>query len=92
MIKAGVVDVKKEEVWAVSIERARAFFRDQMDVEEVSPGVYTFCAVRIGLEELEPSNAGIFSACRTRLVMDGPEEAVKSIHHRFFTNFLSAGG
>ena len=84
--------MKKEEIWGVSIQRVREFFLAQPDVSEVSANSYTFQSVRITLEELEPANNGIFSARRTRLVMEGPEEEVKIIHHRFFLQFLSAGG
>ena len=84
--------VKKAEIWGVAIDRARRFFRAQPDVAETTPDAYAFCAVQITLEELSPANTGIFSARRTRLVMEGPEEEVKIIHHRFFMQFLSAGG
>ena len=84
--------MKKEEVWGIAIPRVRDFFRAQPDVAEANANSYTFQSVHITLEELEPANNGIFSARRTHLVMEGPEEEVKIIHHRFFVQFLSAGG
>ena len=84
--------MRKEEIWGVSIDRARAFFRSQADVLEDSPDVYTFHTVRITLEELEPSRTGIWSARRIRLGMEGPDAELKAIHHRYFMQFLSTGG
>ena len=84
--------MKKEEVWSVSIDRVREFFRAQPDVTAENGDFYTFQAVQITLKALEPAKNGIFSASRTRIVMEGPEEEVKAIHRRFFLQFLSAGG
>ena len=92
MINPEVMAMKKEEIWGVAIDRARSFFCSQPDVSEAAWDAYTFRAVCITLDDLEPANNGIFSARRTRLVMEGPEEEVKVIHHRFFIQFLSAGG
>ena len=82
----------KEEIWSVSIDRVRSFFRSQADVTEESADRYTFREVRITLEELEPPDTGFWSARRIRLRMEGPEADLKVIHHRYFLQFLSAGG
>ena len=92
MIGPEVMAVKKEELWGIAIERVRDFFRAQPDVAEVSADAYTFRAVRITLEALSAAGTGIFSVRRTRLVLEGPEEELQDIHHRFFMQFLSAGG
>ena len=82
----------KEEIWSVSIQRVRDFFQAQPDVTAANGDSYTFQSVHITLEELEPTGSSIFSASRTRLVLEGPEEEVNAIHRRFFLQFLSAGG
>ena len=82
----------KEEIWGVSIDRARSFFQSQPDVSAESDDVYLFRTARIVLEELPASNIGIWSARRIRLRMEGPDAEVKEIHHRYFVQFLSTGG
>ena len=44
----------KEETWSISIQRARAFFREQEDVTEESANVYCYGSCRIQLTELKP--------------------------------------
>ena len=82
----------KEEIWGVSIERAKAFFRSQEDVTEEKEAAFAFRRVWITLEELEPAGTGMWAVRRTRLRMEGPDEEVNAIHHRYFLQFLSAGG
>ena len=78
------------ENWAVKSDRIGDFFRSQDDVTE-SEGIFFFKSCRITLTSLPPQN-GIFAVSRTELQIDGPDDEVHEIHHRFFLRFLSAGG
>ena len=82
----------KEEIWSVSIQRARAFFRDQEDVQEESMNAYLFGSCRITLTELKPKGMGVWAAKRIQLHMEGDEADVEEIYHRYFIQFLSTGG
>ena len=82
----------KEEIWSVSIQRARAFFRDQEDVQEESMNVYLFGSCRITLTELKPKGMGVWAAKRIQVRMEGEPEDVETIYHRYFIQFLSTGG
>ena len=82
----------KEETWSVSIQRARAFFRDQEDVLEESPTVFTYKTCRVQLTELKPKGMGIWAAQRIKVYMEGEDADVSEIYHRYFMQFLSTGG
>ena len=82
----------KEEIWSVSIQRARAFFREQEDVQEESSNTYIFGSCRIQLTELKPKGMGVWAAKRTRVCLSGEDADVENIYHRFFIQFLSTGG
>ena len=82
----------KEETWAVSIQRARAFFREQEDVTEESANDYVFCSCRIHLTELKPKGMGVWAAKRIQVRMEGEDADVENIYHRYFIQFLSTGG
>ena len=82
----------KEEIWGVSIRRAESFFRDQEDVAEEGCNDFRFGSCRIRLTELEPGNMGIWAADRTCVRMEGEAVDVENIYHRYFIQFLSAGG
>ena len=84
--------MRKEETWSISIQRARAFFREQEDVTEESADVYVFGTCRITLTELKPKGMGVWAARRIRLQMEGGTEDVEAIYHRYFIQFLSTGG
>ena len=79
-----------DENWAVSIDRVRFFFAQQPDITP-DADAFLFGACRISLTACEGS-LGAFPLQRTRLHIEGPEDEVKSIYHRFFMRFLSAGG
>lgn len=81
----------KDETWSVSLERARKFFREQEDVEERANG-FEYRSCRIQLTELKPKGMGIWAAKRIKMHMEGEEEDVFAIYHRFFIQFLSTGG
>ena len=82
----------KEETWSVSIQRARAFFREQPDVTEETANVFLFGSCRITLTELKPKGMGVWAAKRIKVHMDGDDSDVETIYHRYFIQFLSTGG
>ena len=87
-----VIDMRKEEIWSVSIQRARAFFREQADVTEEGLNDYTFGTCRISLTELKPKGMGVWAAKRIQVCMEGEDADVEAIYHRYFIQFLSTGG
>ena len=82
----------KEETWSVSLQRARAFFRQQEDVTEESANVYVFGSCRIRLTELKPKGMGVWAAKRIQVRMEGEDTDVENMYHRYFIQFLSTGG
>ena len=82
----------KEETWSISIQRARAFFREQEDVTEESANVYCYGSCRIMLTELKPKGMGVWAAKRIQVRMEGEDPDVENIYHRYFIQFLSTGG
>ena len=82
----------KEEIWSISIQRARSFFRDQEDVTEESINDFVVRSCRIHLTELKPKGMGVWAAKRIQVRMDGETEDVEDIYHRYFIQFLSTGG
>ena len=82
----------KEEIWSISIQRARSFFRDQEDVTEESLNVFVFRSCRIHLTELKPKGMGVWAAKRIQVRMEGEDADVENIYHLYFIQFLSTGG
>ena len=82
----------KEEIWSISIQRARNFFRDQEDVTEEGINDFVYATCRIHLTELKPKGMGIWAAKRIQVRMEGEEADVEHIYHRYFIQFLSTGG
>ena len=82
----------KEEIWSVSIQRARTFFREQEDVTEESANVFRFGTCRIQLTDLKPKGMGVWAAKRIQVRMEGEDADVENIYHRYFIQFLSTGG
>ena len=82
----------KEEIWSVSIQRARSFFREQEDVIEESINCFSYGSCRIQLTELKPKGMGVWAAKRIHVRMEGEDADVETIYHRFFIQFLSTGG
>ena len=82
----------KEETWSVPMQRARAFFREQEDVTEECGNVFVFGSCRIELTELKPKGMGVWAAKRIRINIEGEDDDVSAIYHRFFMQFLSTGG
>ena len=82
----------KEEIWSISIQRARTFFREQEDVTEESINVFLYNTCRITLTELKPKGMGVWAAKRIKVCMEGEDADVENIYHRYFIQFLSTGG
>ena len=82
----------KEEIWSISIQRARSFFREQEDVTEESGNDFLFRSCRIHLTELKPKGMGVWAAKRIQVRMEGEDADLETIYHRFFIQFLSTGG
>jgi len=82
----------KEEIWSISIQRARAFFREQPDVAEEGLNAFSFGSCSIRLTELKPKGMGVWAAKRIQVRMEGEEADVQNIYHRYFIQFLSTGG
>ena len=82
----------KDEIWSISIQRARAFFREQTDVTEEGLNDYSFGTCRIHLTELKPKGMGVWAAKRIQVRMEGEKADVEAIYHRYFIQFLSTGG
>ena len=82
----------KEEIWSISIQRARSFFREQEDVIEEGINDYAFRSCHIHLTELKPKGMGVWAAKRIQVRMEGDEADVGNIYHRYFIQFLSTGG
>ena len=82
----------KEEIWSISIQRARTFFREQEDVTEESSNQFACGTCRIRLTELKPKGMGVWAAKRIQIRMEGEDADVENIYHRYFMQFLSTGG
>ena len=82
----------KEEIWSVSIQRARSFFREQEDVAEENANTFLYGTCRVELTELKPKGMGVWAAKRIQVRMEGEAEDVEKIYHRYFMQFLSTGG
>ena len=82
----------KEEIWSISIQRARAFFREQEDVREENRNTFIYGSCCITLTELKPKGMGVWAAKRTKVTMEGDDPDVEAIYHRFFIRFLTTGG
>ena len=81
----------KQETWSISMARARDFFRAQEDVTEVN-NLFQYQSCRITLTELKPKGMGVWAAKRIQVKMEGDDDDVAAIYHRFFIQFLSTGG
>ena len=80
-----------EEDWGVAAGRIAAFFRSQPDVA-AEDGGFRFASCRVTLTPQPDRAVGPWTMPRTRVRMEGREEDVRTIHRRFFLQFLSAGG
>ena len=87
-----MITITIEEIWSVSIQRARSFFREQEDVTEESINCFCYGSGRIQLTELKPKGMGVWAAKRIQVRMEGEDADVETIYHRYFIQFLSTGG
>ena len=81
----------RDEIWSVSLEKATAFFEAQRDLAKTEDG-FVFRSCRISLQELPSKDSAKWHMPRIRLFIEGPDEDVANIYHRFFIQFLTAGG
>ncbi len=82
----------KEEIWSVPIDRARAFFCSHDDVQQEGTDEFCFNSCHVRLTELRPKGMGFRAAKRVKLYMEGEDQDVSELYHRFFIQFLSTGG
>ena len=79
------------ENWAVCLERAAAFFTSQP--EATSEGnSFRWGNCRITLTAQTGQMLGRFPIARTEVRIEGPEAEARAVYHRFYLQFLSAGG
>ena len=83
--------MRKEEIWAVPLAQAKAFFQQQPDVNDLAQG-FRFAGCSITVTELPPRGEGFWCMPQTKITMEGPEEDLNQIYRRFFVQFVSAGG
>ncbi len=86
-----VTQVIVDKNWAVSITRVREFFDSQPDVQAIDDG-YRYKDCQITLTEVPLEQQGPVRLPRTQLHINGPDAEAEHIYHRFFLQFLSAGG
>ena len=82
----------KEEVWRVSLQRVRSFFKEQPDFAREGEDGFRFGTCRIRLTKLPPGGTGIWEAPQTMLRLEGSDADVQTVYRRFFLQFLSTGG
>ena len=91
MKEKGGMLVRRDENWAVALDRIAAFFHEQPDVQAEGDSFrYRSCVISIGA--VAGQAMGKWALPRTRLIFEGGEQDVKELHRRFFLRFLSAGG
>lgn len=79
-----------DEIWGIAFFRVSAFFVSQNDVEKNGHCSFIFKNTGIELEPLPDRLLGSIRVSQTRVIIHGPE--AEEIHHRFYLQFLSAGG
>ena len=80
-----------DENWGIPLDRIEDFFSTQPDVTPCA-GCFLFGHCRITLSALPGHRLGPWEMPLTRVLMEGPDEDVQTIHRRFYLRFLSAGG
>ena len=80
-----------DENWAVAPERVQAFFAEFPGAVATVDG-FRIDGCQIRLTAVDGTLMGKWAMKRTRIQMEGPEEAVQAIYRNFFLRFLSAGG
>ena len=77
--------------WGIPMDRIEGFFSAQPDVARCGD-VFFFEECRITLTALPGIQLGSLEIPLTRVLMEGPDEDVETIHRRLYFRFLSAGG
>ncbi len=83
--------MRRDELWSISMARICAFFDTQADLLPTDTG-YQYRDCQITLTEVPPNPTARFAMPRTQVVFEGSDQAVSDIYHRFFIQFLTAGG
>lgn len=79
-----------DEIWGIAFSRVSAFFASQNDVEKTGSNSFKFNNTCIELKALPDKSLGSMRVSQTRVIIRGLE--AEEIHHRFYLQFLSAGG
>ena len=79
------------ENWAVSSERAEAFFRSQPEAKPEGNG-FRWGNCRITLTGQTSLMMNRWPIARTEIRIEGPENEASAVYRRFYLQFLSAGG
>ena len=80
-----------DENWAADPARVRGFFAAIPGAVVTEDG-FLAEGCRIRLTDVPGTLMGKWGIRRTRLILEGPDEAAASLYRRFFLHFLSAGG
>ena len=80
-----------DENWAIDPARVAAFFAGLPGVR-TEDGGFVLDGCRVTLESVPGTLMGKWEILRTRICIDGSEDAVKGVYQKFFLRFLSAGG
>lgn len=84
--------MQHSEIWSISAERISAFFASQDDVRQEGPRHYACGQCEVLIEVLPFRMVGRFHLPQTRVTFTGPDEDRERLYHRFFLQFISAGG
>lgn len=87
-----VNDMQHSEIWSISAERISSFFASQDDVRQEGPRHYACGQCEVFIEVLPFHMVGRFHLPQTRVTFNGPDEDSGRLYHRFFLQFISAGG
>lgn len=80
-----------DENWGIPMDRIAGFFSGEPEVT-AQGDAFLFGGCRITLTPLPGHHLGPWEMPLTRVLMEGPEADVQTIHRRFYLRFLSAGG
>ena len=80
------------EIWSISDERIRAFFREQHDVCQKGNDRFCCGCCEIRLTSLPLRRIGRLRFPQTKVDFSGPGPDTEEIHRRFVLQFISAGG
>lgn len=81
----------RDEIWSVSMDRILAFFNTQPDIVRTAAG-YQYRDCQITVQALTPKTRLGLEMAQTQVTFTGDAQSVSDIYHRFFIQFLTAGG